>query len=165
MSALTIHDPTGTGLVTSHDGVELVLLHTGEPPALMRARITDLVQWMLDLPGEKLEMDVKHSFCDGMYIRELLIPKGAILAGKIHRLDCINFVKSGDITVLTEFGLRRVGAGFMGSSPAGIQKIGHAHEDTVFVNVFRTDETDITVIEELIASKEHAPVELALQGD
>jgi len=41
-------------------------------------------------------------------------------------------------------------------SAPGIQKVGYAHEDTVFINVFRTDETEIEKIEAEIATTEYA---------
>lgn len=134
---------------------EVALRHDGSAPALMRRRIDAFVQALLAAPGDKMELHVEHSGSDGMYVRKLFIPKGTVLAGKIHKLDCVNVVASGDITVLTEFGCKRLTAGFTGVSPAGIQKIGYAHEDTIFINVFRTDETDITRIEAAIAGTEH----------
>lgn len=109
----------------------------------VRAWLVDLTTRMLALPSdEKREMDVKHTFLDGMYMRELFIPKGTLLVGKIHKMGCLNIVSKGDISVLTESGSARLKSGYTVASPAGIQKLGYAHEDTVFVNVFRTDETD-----------------------
>lgn len=101
--------------------------------------------------GEKLELPVKHTFLDGMYMRELFIPKGTMLIGKVHKLPCINIVSSGDISVLTETGTARVKAGYSVVTPVGIQKLGYAHEDTLFVNVFRTDETDPDKIDDVVA--------------
>lgn len=161
-----IQQPPGGLAVIQGDG-SILLRHSGEPPAVVRRRITDLVQWMLACPGPHEEMVYDHSFCDGMYIRKMFIPKGQLVAGKVHLADCLNFVESGDITVLTEFGALRAKAGFMGASRAGIQKVVYTHEDTVFVNVFRTDETDVEVIEALVSATEHAPEQLLMvpQGD
>lgn len=120
-------------------------------PTVMRAAILELKDTMLALPGEHMEMPVTHHVSDGLYTRTLFIPKGSVLVGKIHRKSCINIVASGDITVLTETGCARVKAGYTVQSPAGIMKVGYAHEDTVFINVFRTDEIDIDKIENEIA--------------
>lgn len=117
----------------------------------VRAWIIDLTRTLLAMPGEKREFRVEHTVKDGMYMRKLFIPKGSLVIGKIHKLDCLNIVAQGDISVLTETGSARVRAGYTVASPAGIQKVGYAHEDTVFINVFRTDETDIKRIEEAIA--------------
>jgi hypothetical protein len=123
----------------------------GADPAAVRAWIMRLTQTMLAMPGEKREFHVEHTIKDGMYMRKLFIPKGSLIVGKIHKLDCINIVAQGDISVVTETGSARVGAGYTVVSPAGLQKVGYAHEDTVFINVFRTDETDIDEIEDAIA--------------
>jgi len=120
-------------------------------PAAVRAWIMNLTRTMLAMPGEKREFHVEHTVKDGMYMRKLFIPKGSLIVGKIHKLDCLNIVAEGDISVLTETGSARVRAGFTVASPAGIQKVGYAHEDTIFINVFRTDETDINRIEDAIA--------------
>lgn len=144
-AALVAYGPTG----------EVDLRHDGAPPEAVRARIDSLTAHLLALPEYHVEMRVEHTVEDGMYMRKLFIPKDTILVGKIHLKSCINIVASGSITVLTEFGMRRVNAGFTGVSAQGIQKVGIAHEDTVFINVFRTDLTDIAAIEAEIAAEEH----------
>lgn len=120
-----------------------------DDPMEVRAWIINLTKTLLT--GEKRELPVKHTFLDGMYMRELFIPKGTLLVGKIHKTSCINVVSRGDISVMTETGSARVKAGYSIVSPAGIQKVGYAHEDTVFLNVFRTDETDPDKVEQAIA--------------
>jgi hypothetical protein len=94
-----------------------------------------------------VELPFTESLAGGLYTRTLFIPKGCELVGKIHRKPCVNIVVKGDITIMTETGLLRVQAGYSVTSPAGIQKIGFAHEDTIFINVFRTDVTDIGQVE------------------
>jgi hypothetical protein len=93
---------------------------------------------------------VKHTVADGMYMRELFIPKGMLIAGRVHRVPCLNICSSGDIEITNEHGLARVGAGFTAASAAGTQKLGYALADTVWINVFRTDLTDIAAIERAV---------------
>lgn len=133
-------------------------------PLVNRARITELANRMLALPDDqKMEFPVEHILLDGMYTRKLFIPKGSLLIGKIHKKSCINIVAAGDISVMTETGSKRVKAGFTLISPAGIQKVGYAHEDTIFINVFRTDETDIEKIEAEIACETFQEYERLVQ--
>jgi hypothetical protein len=139
MRPLALLDPTSGELVPP-----------SADPLEVRRWIVGLTKRLL-ASGEKREMEVKHTFLDGMYVRELFIPKGTLLVGKMHKLPCVNVVSKGDISVLTETGSARVKAGYSVVSPAGIQKVGYAHEDTVFVNVFRTDETDPQKIDQAIA--------------
>lgn len=126
-------------------------------PSVIRERITRLKDWLVSLnPNDLREFEVNHTLIDGVYTRTLFIPKDSILVGKIHLKECVNIVAKGDISVLTETGSGRFKAGHVATSKAGIQKLGYAHEDTVFINVFRTDETDISKIEAEIASDSYA---------
>jgi hypothetical protein len=138
---------------------ELSLNYTGEDPLVIRAKITELKERLLAMPGDHIEMPVEHAFANGMYMRKLFIPKGTLLIGKIHRQECINIVAKGDISVLTETGAMRVSAGFTIVSPAGIQKVGLAHEDTVFINIFLTNETDVEKIEDVVACESYDAIE------
>ncbi len=125
---------------------------TGATDEERREYVMNLTRHLLMLPDEQqLDFRTEHAFLNGMYMRTIYIPKGSFIAGKVHRLDCMNIVASGDISILTETGAGRVKAGFTAISPAGLQKIGYAHEDTVFINVFRTDETDVGKIDEVVA--------------
>lgn len=138
-------------LLVDEESGELSLNFTNEEPLVMREKITQLKKHIESLPGAYTELPVEHIFTDGMYMRKLHIPKGSLIIGKIHKQECINIVAKGDISVLTETGFARVTAGFTVVSPAGIQKVGLAHEDTIFINVFRTDETDVERVEDVIA--------------
>lgn len=127
------------------------LMLPSDDPMVVRQWIVNVTQRLLSMPGATDESDVKHTLLDGIYMRELFIPKGFFLVGKVHRQACINVVSKGDVSVLTETGSARVKAGYSVVSPAGIQKVGYAHEDSIFVNIFRTDETDPKKIEQAIA--------------
>lgn len=157
--------PTDIGGLIALDQKTGELVMPSDDPLVVRAAIIRLAQTMLALPNEeKREFEVKHTFLNGMYMRELFIPKGSLLIGKIHKIPCMNIVSKGDISVLTETGSARVKAGFTVSSPAGIQKVGYAHEDTIFVNVFRTDETDIEKIEDAVAFDSYEAAGLTFEG-
>ncbi len=47
---------------------------------------------------------LKHTFADGIYVREITIPAGIIMTGKIHKHDHPNFLLKGSVTVITEEG-------------------------------------------------------------
>ncbi|MGI4849517.1 MAG: hypothetical protein ACRYGK_15485 [Janthinobacterium lividum] len=125
--------------------------HNGAPAIIVRDFIRKMARDLMAIVGTAELPPVKHTFLDGVYMREMFIPKGTLLIGKAHRLDCINIVSTGDISVMTEDGSGRVTAGSSAVSRAGTQKIGFAHQDTVFINIFRTDETDLARIESAIA--------------
>lgn len=117
------------------------------PAICSRAMIKAMQENMLVSPN-RVDLNVTESLNSGLYTRTLFIPKGCTLVGKIHKKPCVNIVAKGDISIMTESGSLRVQAGYTVTSPAGIQKVGYAHEDTIFINVFRTEETDISKIED-----------------
>jgi hypothetical protein len=144
-----------TALLVLKDG-EVVFDVPDKSPAAIRAQIRAWTQGLLALPlSEQREFEVNHTLIDGVYTRTLFIPKGSMLVGKIHLKECVNIVAKGDISVLTETGMGRFQAGHVAVSKPGIQKVGYAHEDTVFINVFRTDETEIEKIEAEIATTQY----------
>ena len=102
-----------------------------------------------------VEFPVAHHFGPGVYARELFIPKGSLIVGKIHKYPQINIMSCGDLSVLTEEGIQRVQAPFTIVSPAGTKRIAYAHEDTVWTTIHGTHETDLDKIEsDLIAQND-----------
>jgi len=89
-----------------------------------------------------------HHFGDGVYAREITIPKGTLLTGKIHKYTQINILSKGDIEVMTQDGMRRVQAPFTVVSPPGTKRIAIAHEECVWTTILRTDLTDPDDIED-----------------
>jgi hypothetical protein len=106
---------------------------------------------MMAMSVDVTTLPLKESFIDGMYIREMFIPKGYFLAGRLHKLDCVNVCSQGSMDIITEDGFFNVTAPFTGVSGPSVLKLGYALEDTVWVNVFRTDETDLAKMDSLIA--------------
>lgn len=110
-----------------------------------RADIIALEAKLRELP--QLDLPLTHWFSKGLYARELFIPKGTILVGKIHAHANLNIISQGDISVLTEQGAMRIKAPFTIVSPPGTKRVGYAHEDTVWTTIHATEETDPERIE------------------
>ena len=106
------------------------------------------------LKQKQLDLPVKHYFAPNVYARELFIPKGTLLTGKIHKYAQLNILSKGDMSVLTDEGVVRVQAPFTIVSPPGTKRIALAHEDCVWTTVLGTDETDPDVIEQKFTAKD-----------
>ena len=91
---------------------------------------------------------LKHTFVDGAYVREITMPKGALLTSKIHKVCHPYFVLKGDVSVLTEKGVQRIKAPYSGITPAGTKRILYIHEETVWTTIHVTKEKDLKKIEE-----------------
>lgn len=96
---------------------------------------------------DQIPIPVRHYFSPGVYAREITIPKGATVTGKIHKFAQLNILSKGDISVLTEDGIKRVQAPFTVVSPPGTKRIAYAHEECVWTTIHATDETDPAKIE------------------
>jgi hypothetical protein len=104
-----------------------------------------------DLP--LLDLPVRHHFSKGLYARELFIPAGTVLVGEIHKYQNLNIMSQGDLSVMTEEGIKRVQAPFAIVSPPGTKRVAYAHSDTVWTTIHATEETDVDKIrEEVVAS-------------
>jgi hypothetical protein len=109
----------------------------------------------LDLTAT-LNRQIKHHFSPGVYARELFIPAGTLLTGKIHKFEHLNIMSQGDMSVMTEDGIKRVQAPFTVVSPAGTKRIAFAHSDTVWTTIHATEETDIDKIEGILVTDSEA---------
>lgn len=135
-------------------------------PAHVRAQIGALQDALSQHPdavfGDSDLCPLKHSFADGVYVREIFIPKGTVLTGKIHKYSHPNFLMHGEVIVVTESGGReQLKAPLAMISPAGTKRAVYALEDTVWITVHVTDETDPDTIVELMTVPDYATLELA----
>jgi quercetin dioxygenase-like cupin family protein len=115
-------------------------------------KILRLQDSMLDLvkqTGESVDelCPVTHHFAPGLYAREMLIPAGVTLVGKMHRFDHLCVVLRGRILVATETGTKEIVGPAMFTSPAGVKRAGVAIEDTVWITYHPTEKTDLAQIE------------------
>ncbi len=85
--------------------------------------------------GDNDNCPLKHSFSDGIYVREIFIPKGMFIVGKIHKHDHPNFLMSGEVDVVTESGKVRLKGPCSMISAAGAKRALFAITDLVWVTV------------------------------
>lgn len=129
---------------------DLVPKYDGETFRLQKLSSRDRVNIIEDemRKHEQVDCPVTHYFSQGIYAREIFIPKGTLLTGKIHKFAQLNIMSKGDLSVLTEDGVKRVQAPFTIVSPPGTKRIAYAHEDTVWTTIHGTDETDLAKLED-----------------
>lgn len=131
---------------------ELALIASKE---LMRNQIVALEEQMKEIAGSRVGdcLPLKHSFVDGAYVREIFMPKGMLLTSKIHKITHPYFVMKGDVSVLTEEGVLRIKGPFSGITKAGTKRVLYIHEDTIWITVHITKETELAKIEEEIIAR------------
>ena len=84
---------------------------------------------------------ISEDYGCAVYGRQMFIPKGTFIIGKIHRHQHLNFIISGKVSVSTEFGKKYFQApcGFV--SEVGLKRAVYAEEDTVWMTVHLTKNT------------------------
>lgn len=108
----------------------------------------DELEGMMRAELPAVEIAPIHHFAAGLYAREIRIPAGTLLTGKIHRTRHLNVVSAGEISVWSEGeSVRRIRAPFTFVAEPGTRRVGFAHEDTVWTTVHATSETDLDVLE------------------
>ena len=105
--------------------------------------------------GEEMEKvnPLKHSFADGLYIREVFNPKGELLTTRIHKVKHPFFLLKGNMTIFDEKKVSRIYDQYYGITSIGTKRLIFAHEDCTFVTVHHVgDNKDIESIEDDIAA-------------
>lgn len=97
--------------------------------------------------GRPIELETIHHFAPGMYARELRIPAGVLLTGKIHKHAHLNMLVKGRIEISNAEGSKEMIAPQIFVSPPGTKRAGYAHEDSVWVTIHATTETDLEQLE------------------
>lgn len=126
----------------------------------LRDKVFAIEKEMLKLPQASLS--VEHFFSEGIYARKLVIPKDAVIVGKIHKYRSLNILLKGELSVLVGDDIKRIKAPFITVASAGMKRIAYAHEDSEWLTIHGTDETDLTKIEHtFIAQSEQEWLEFA----
>ena len=96
---------------------------------------------------EQIDIPVEHYFCGDIYARQILIPEGALITGRIHKFDHFDVMVYGDMTVSTDSGdaKRLTGYNLM-KAYAGKKRAGIAHKDTLWVTFHSSPEQDPEVM-------------------
>jgi hypothetical protein len=120
----------------------------------MKSKLMAIEKYISNMPGAYFNCDedacpLKHKFTPGIYTREILIPKGTLLVGKLHKYEHLSMMISGMMTVLGDDGnWVRIKGPLTTIAPAGTKRAGYAHTDVVWITVHEnpTNETDVDKI-------------------
>ena len=116
-----------------------------EPNIEMRKQIVDFQTFLqnIDHPEFVVFNDkestqicpLKHTFSDGIYVREITIPAGLFVVGKIHKHDHPNFLLSGEVIVVTEDGIEELKGPLSIISKAGTKRALYSKTELVWITV------------------------------
>lgn len=127
----------------------------GATPEQMRGRILAFEAMLLAKPEAHVTLETVHHFAPGVYMRELRIPAGVALTGKIHKTEHLNILAQGELEVATEDGSKLLTACTVIKSNPGIKRAGFAHKDSVWITVHPNvdNEQDVNALESRLVTE------------
>jgi hypothetical protein len=110
-----------------------------------KAKIANVVEWLGT--QEQVDCPLRHYFAPGVYIREIFMPAGSFVIGKIHKTEHFNVVLKGKFSIVSEDRTETFEGPYTFVSKAGVQKALYIHEDTVWQTIHLTTERDLDSLE------------------
>jgi quercetin dioxygenase-like cupin family protein len=133
----------------------------------IREFILSLESKMYEMPDALVgdSCPLEHTFAEGMYVRQITMPKGMIFVTKIHKFSHPAFILKGEVSILEESGPRRVMAPAAFITPAGTKRIVYTHEETVWTTVHLNpnNHRDIDKIEGEIIATSFDEIEMVIE--
>ena len=126
--------------------MDIVSINYSVADGSFREKVAKLASVMLE--GEQLPAPVSHHFAPGIYLREIFMPAGATVVGKIHRTEHLNIlVKGACVIVHDDFTREELRAPMVFVSKPGVQKVLYILEDMIWMTPHVTPETDLVKLE------------------
>ena len=125
---------------------------------IIRNSIHNLEEALAEFPEEiqiTEEQITEHFFAPGVYVRQVTIPAGSILTGKIHKTKHVSIISCGHVTVATERGIQDIRGPYTFINEPGEKRALYVHETVVWTTIHPTDETDLKKIEELVIARDY----------
>jgi hypothetical protein len=114
-------------------------------------------------PEAEPDLPLRHTFAPGAYARQIFIPQGTLVVGKIHKHAHLNMLMLGTAIVATEDGIQTYQAPYVFTSLPGTKRVVVSVRDVIWVTVHLTEETDLEKIEAEIIAPTYADFD-QLQG-
>ena len=108
------------------------------------------VQQQLSESPDQIDVPVQHYFAPGVYMRQMDAAAGTLVVSKMHRTEHMNILLKGSLTVATEDGIQLMTAPCVLKSMPGTKRIGYFHEDSSWITIHPTSDTDLEKIEQQV---------------
>lgn len=102
---------------------------------------------------------VKHHFTDGVYVREVFLPKGTLATSKIHKTQHQFFILKGECIVWIDGVEKILKAPYIGVTEAGTQRVVYASKNLVWATSHANPDNETAEqIEDRIIEKHDNPL-------
>ena len=129
-----------------------ILTNAGDLTTFSNAQKVEIAEYLLKKATESggnvaQELPLTHHINNGLYAREIFLPGGIVLTGKVHNFDHLSVLSKGKVTVLTAEGLETLEAPCTWHSKAGTKRLIYVHEDTIWTTFHVTDKKTVPELE------------------
>ncbi|MES2395813.1 MAG: hypothetical protein V4549_07410 [Bacteroidota bacterium] len=116
--------------------------------------------------GDSPICPLKHTFSEGIYVREIRIPAGTYIVGKLHKHAHPNFLLSGVVDVVTEQGTTTLEGPMSMISPAGTKRALYVKQDVVWVTIHSnpTNTQDLKELESIVIADSYEEYEKFIES-
>lgn len=111
-------------------------------PLLKEEYALEILEQVL-LKEEQVHIPVKEFIHDGIYVREIFIPKGTLAIGNAHPNSFIETVSKGKVVMFSDDSEKTIIAPFTRVAQAGKKKFGLATEDTIWTTYHKVTSNNI----------------------
>ena len=103
----------------------------------------------------KIETDlgVVHHFSDGLYAKQMMIPKGFVAGMHAHKYSHLSVLAKGRVMVRTDFEEKEYSAPACNEIKSSILHSIEALEDCHWFCIHATDETDVSKVDEVLIQR------------
>lgn len=120
-------------------------------------KIDELEAFMVD-NFPIVDCPVSHRFTDGLYVREIFMPKGMLITSKIHKTQHQYFVLKGKCIVWIDGVEHLIEAPFIGVTEPNTRRVLYILEDSIWATSHpNPDNETVEQIEERIIEKHDNP--------
>ena len=110
---------------------------------------------LAELP--QADFSLVNRFADGLYARQVTVPKNCLLTSKIHLKEHFAFVLTGEVSVWTDQDYQRIKAPLVLVTQPGTKRVLFAHEETIWVTVHATNAKTVeAAVAELVTNNPDA---------
>jgi quercetin dioxygenase-like cupin family protein len=101
----------------------------------------------------EIDLGTVHNFSDGLYAKQMFIPKGYVVGQHAHKFSHLSILAKGKVIVKTDSGETNYEAPACLEIKEGINHAIEALEDSVWFCIHATEETNIDNIDNILIGK------------
>lgn len=125
-------------------------------PGNFSSKVTALTNHLLANGGYESTRDCNHFFGERLYVRQLEMKRGTMIAGRVHKYDHVFILVKGRLSIWSEEGRKTLTGPCTFECKAGVQRVGYAHDDVLCMTAHGTvnDNRDIDSMWDFLTVKD-----------